>query len=100
MMAEMVRLYQVQVDLVPERFGCPRVFHAAFIAGKNTSSERIENGGGAYDDIDHLSERLVTCYGYMLRLDIALTDKTVTRMEAQQNTVENLLLVVVGRVVT
>lgn len=64
----------------------------------NASFERIKNGGGAEDGIDQMSDIPVTWHENMLRLDIARTEKAVTRKEAQQSSVEHLLLGVVGRV--
>lgn len=58
----MKRLYQLPVDMVSDRFGCPILSHDEFVAKMNASLERIYNGCGREDDIDHMPVRLASSY--------------------------------------
>lgn len=62
MVVEIKGLYQVPIDVVADRFGCPTSTHAEFVAEFNAASQRIDDGGGMDDELAHLSGRLSKWY--------------------------------------
>lgn len=93
-------LYQAPVDLVSDRFSCPSVFHANFVADMNLASQRMGHGGGAEDVLNHVPESMAAPYEIMARLQIDGSENVAPRLGAQRNSVEHFPLGVLGHVVT
>lgn len=98
--APMKGLCQVSLDLVSDRLGCPSVLNAAFVTEMNLAFDRIENGGGAEDAFNNITECVVAWYENMARIEMEHAEKAALHLDAERNSLEHFLLGIVGRVIT